>query len=68
MVEDSASRQVTAQAQGPRTLHPLAVPSRRWVWVVVLIGWLAMIGWSPEQILAVLLAIVPGVVGTDAAK
>lgn len=44
-------------AQGPRPAHPLAGPARRTTWVVVLVGWLAMLGWSPEQVLAVLVAL-----------
>lgn len=40
--------------------HPLSVRPRRIVWVIVLIGWLAALGWNAEQISPLLLFFAPG--------
>lgn len=44
----------------PPPAHPLAHPPRAKAWVViVLVGWLALLGWSPEESLALVLALLP---------
>ncbi|MFL6111021.1 MAG: hypothetical protein ACJ786_06690 [Catenulispora sp.] len=45
--------------RGSNPAHPLAGRPRRSPWVIILIGWLAIFGWSPEQVLAVLLVLLP---------
>lgn len=51
----------TVSATGPRPAHPLHGARRRGVPVVVviLIGWLARLGWSAEQIVPVLAVLAP---------
>jgi len=54
-----ASHRFTTPTSQPT--HPLAVSPKRGIWALVLIGWLAVIGWSPEQVLAVLMVMLPAV-------
>jgi len=52
----------------PPPKHPLVQPPRLSLWgLIVLIGWLAFLRWSPEQSLAILLTLLPaaGVVAGD---
>ena len=48
-----------ASVAGPSPAHPLAVCPPRVAWVVVLISLLAILGWSAEQIGALLLFFAP---------
>lgn len=51
----------TASVAGPRPVHPLHGAGRKSVpvAVVILIGWLAHLGWSAQQIVPVLAVLVP---------
>ncbi len=51
----------TVSVAGPRPVHPLRGAGRRNVPVAVtiLIGWLAYLGWSAEQIVPVLTVLAP---------
>lgn len=54
-------RRTTVSTTGPRPAHPLHGTRRKGVPVVViiLIGWLAHLGWSAEQIVPVLAVLTP---------
>ena len=51
---------------GKPPAHPLARPRPSAVAVIVVIGWLALLGWSPEQSLALLLIMFPAVAASVA--
>ena len=56
----------TVSTSGPRPTHPLHGRRRKSIPVVViiLIGWLAHLGWSAEQIVPVLAVLMPAAAGS----
>lgn len=59
----------SASVPGPRPQHPLADARRHGapIAVIILIGWLSRIGWTAEQVVALLLVLLPGVAVAEGA-
>jgi len=59
----------SASVPGPRPQHPLAGARSHGtpIAVIILIGWLSRVGWTAEQVIALLLVLLPGAAAAGSA-